>query len=425
MYIWLGLGALAIAMCATAIRAAFHGVSKSKLLDALSDQKRARIQSYLEREDRLRETLLYIKALGQVAFVIACVFWTCAPVEEGEAWDNPVEWLLAGVVSLLALVLFVESLAPLLGVKVPARALAFTLPVLNVIGLCLTPISKVLNATQQVLLRAANVPQGLVKSRMLAEEIVDVVSDTEREEKLAPEERDMIENVVELHEAEVSEIMTPRTDVQALPIEASLQEAIATVNELGHSRLPVYEENVDQIVGTFYIKDVLKAVNGHDLTEIPLREYTRKPHFIPETKKVPQLLQEFRRLKLHMAIVLDEYGGTAGLVTLEDILEEIVGDIVDEFDEDESTDKFALNADGSAEVDAKMPVDDVNEQLGLNLPEGEDFETVGGFVFSSLGKVPDIGERFTHDGIDFEILAADARRIQRLRITPPSKTSTL
>jgi CBS domain containing-hemolysin-like protein len=247
----------------------------------------------------------------------------------------------------------------------------------------------------------------------LEQQILEMVSEGELHGAVDEEEKEMIESVIELTDTRVEEIMTPRTDVVAIPRDASLDEVLGTVRAKGHSRIPVYDDTIDTILGVLYAKDLLLR---DERVPFDLSAIMRKVLFIPESKLVRELLREFQEQKLHIAVVLDEYGGTAGLVTIEDILEELVGEIRDEYDPTAPA-ELKLIDEGTAEVDARMRIDDLNDQLDIELPEDEDYETIGGFVFSRMGKIPKVGERYEHDNVAIQVIAAEARRIIRLRLS--------
>ena len=228
------------------------------------------------------------------------------------------------------------------------------------------------------------------------------------------EQQQMIESVLELSDTTADEIMTPRTDIVAVEVSSDLQTVLDIINSAGHTRVPVYEGNIDNIIGLIYAKDLLTEV-GKTKADFRLRDKLRKAYFVPETKPLRSLLHEFQNQKLHIAIVLDEYGGTAGIVTLEDILEELVGEITDEYEE--PTPKLVREIDRSTiEADARTYVDDLNDEFDMNLPEDEDYDTIGGFVFSHLGYVPKTGQTFDYKNLKFTITSAEARRIKRIKI---------
>lgn len=247
------------------------------------------------------------------------------------------------------------------------------------------------------------------------EEILSLVEQGRIEGVVDEEEMEMIENVLELDETTAEEIMTPRTDLIAINIKDDLHIILETIRDKGHSRIPVYEETVDNIIGLIYAKDLLTEI-GKDLTTFDLKNKIREAYFVPESKPLRDLLHEFQDQKLHIAVVLDEYGGTAGIVTIEDILEELVGEITDEF-EKTPTEPFKQIDDLTFEVDARMYIDEANDKLDIKLPEDEDYDTIGGFVFSHLGYIPKVGESFDYENLTVKVAAAGPRVVKKLKIT--------
>jgi CBS domain containing-hemolysin-like protein len=265
------------------------------------------------------------------------------------------------------------------------------------------------------LLRVLGVPAGSRSERDLVEGLREVIQDTGRDSDLDDSERELIENVMEFRDVDVAAVMTPRTEIDGIDVCDGFAVAVRGAAESGHSRIPVYEDSLDNIVGYISALDVVKVLadGGGDGTD--LRPHLRPAFFVPETKHISSLLSEFRRERQKMAIVLDEYGGTAGLVTLGDVLEEIVGEIQDEFDAPEPT-PFREVEPGQAVVDASLHVSELNELFETNLPEEEDFETVAGFVLSELGHFPKPGESFDHDGVQYEVLEASDRRVIQIQV---------
>ncbi len=235
--------------------------------------------------------------------------------------------------------------------------------------------------------------------------------------KLDLEEKDMIKGVVKLSETTVKEVMVPRIDVVLLPIDVSTDELLKTMAECGHSRVPIYRETIDDIVGILYAKDLLRYLieNNRETKseEINLEKLMRTPYFVPESKRIDSLLKEFKRRKVHIAIVVDEYGGTSGIVCLEDIIEEIVGDIQDEFDNE--VEEIVKISDNTYVCDARVNIEDLNAKLNLNLPE-ENFDTLGGFVFDLLGKIPVKYEKVKYKNIDFIINNMEGHKIGTVKI---------
>ena len=261
-------------------------------------------------------------------------------------------------------------------------------------------------------------------SREAAEDSQDEIrlamDEAHREGHLDEEAREMIEGVMELEDVHVSEIMTPRTQMIGLPLATSWDNVVAAAIDSGHSRLPVWRASSDDIVGVLHSREILTELarcRASDADTPPnLNELIRPPYFIPETMCVQSLLRELQRGKSHMAIVTDEFGGVCGIVTIEDALEEIVGEIADEHDE-EFTDGILAVSDDICETLANVPLDDLNERMRFSLPEEADFDTIGGLAFHLFGRIPEVGEQIKADGVTLEVLAATGRKIERLRVT--------
>ena len=251
-------------------------------------------------------------------------------------------------------------------------------------------------------------------------EALDNVGDSQ--EILEAEEREMISRILDLPDKVAREIMNARTDMVCLEISTPKQDVLRTAIESRHSRIPVYEETVDRIIGVLHVKDMLDYWEAGRPIDLKGLISERTPFFTPESKKISDLFQDLRANKQQMALVVDEYGGTAGLVTLEDIVEEIVGEIQDEYDADEQEECILLSA-NTYSIDARMNIDDLNEQIKIEL-EAENVDTIGGFVVDFLGRVPEMGSSFSYQDLDFTILESDERRIHRLTIqTPVNKDS--
>ncbi len=257
----------------------------------------------------------------------------------------------------------------------------------------------------------------------LTEEIHDLMDEGQAKGLVSNEESDMVFGVLDLKETKAHSIMVPRIEISSAPVDASLGEIIRLVADCGHTRIPIHKENIDQIVGILHAKDLLKLW-GEDSHSIIPSHILREPYFVPENKPLNDLLKELKEKKNHLAVVTDEYGGTAGIVTIEDILEEIVGEIQDEHDNDLplitklDEDRFL--------VDARLEANRFEEAFGIKLPEG-DFESVGGFIIHMLGRIPEGGETFSFDDLDVTIQNADQRKISKIvveRKTGPSDSSS-
>ncbi|MCH2152816.1 MAG: hemolysin family protein [Phycisphaerales bacterium] len=266
-------------------------------------------------------------------------------------------------------------------------------------------------------LSGANLPGNGEQSQAEAD-LLRSVEQSQREGGLGETTAEMIENVVEFTSTDVGEVMTPRTEIEGIEMTDDLVAIKGFIGQEGHSRIPVYEEDLDHIIGILYVKDLVPYL-GEDPATFKLRPLLRSPIIIPETKVVADLLADFQRSEVHMAIVVDEYGGTAGLVTIEDVLEEIVGEIKDEHEGDlEEEPEIRPVGDGHYEVDGRFHIDDLNEELSLNLPEDEEYDTVGGYLMACLGRVPEEGEGWDIDGMRLTAIETTTTQISRIGIQP-------
>jgi putative hemolysin len=296
--------------------------------------------------------------------------------------------------------------------------LARTLPLLRFIYRVLTPVMAGLHLFDPIVRRLLGVPVAVEGDpEPVQQEILDAVSEGEKSGLMDEAQKEMIEAVVDFPSITVDQVMTPRTEVAGILASSSMEDVKRFVADVGRSRIPVYEEDLDHIVGILYVKDLISFV-GQTLPEpFDIRKHVREAMFVPETKTVRDLFGQFKQANVHIAIVLDEYGGTAGLVTIEDILEEIVGDIRDEYEK--KADKkpgITQLGENTWEVAARVYVDDFNDELKVELPDEEDYDTVGGFVFATLGRIPDTGETFEYDGLRFTIIDAEKTRVNTLRV---------
>ncbi len=284
---------------------------------------------------------------------------------------------------------------------------------LMLLSYVLYPVIKIVTWTSNLLVRPFGGTASFSPPVVTEEELKMLVEAGEEEGVLEEEEREMIHSIFEFTDTVVRKVMVPRIDMKTVDVEAPVDELLDVIMQAGHSRIPIYEEDVDHIVGIVHAKDLLRALHENHREEIMIRELMRPPYIIPENKKVDELLAEFKKSKIQLAIVVDEYGGTAGLVTIEDLLEEIVGDIMDEYDVEEPM--VEVIDENTSIVDARMPIDEINEQMDLDLPE-EEFDTVGGFVFGLFGKQPLLGESVEYDGAELIIEKTDGRRIQKVKV---------
>jgi putative hemolysin len=241
-----------------------------------------------------------------------------------------------------------------------------------------------------------------------------LLSRSTEEGEIEEEEQEMLYKVFDFADKEVADVMVPRPDVVALSIALPPAEALSAAVESPFTRYPVYRDSLDDIVGILHVRDLFRAINEQGaIADVELEKLIRPPHMVPETKDLAALLYDFRRTKEHMAIVIDEYGAMEGIVTLEDLVEEIVGEIEDEFDlPDESVEQVD---DRTIRIDGVFPIDDFNEQFHVELPT-DDYHTVAGFVFGLLGRAPEAGDRVEHDGLNFTVVETEGSRIERLQV---------
>ena len=276
------------------------------------------------------------------------------------------------------------------------------------------PLIWVLQRSSSAILRALGLtPPGGEMEVYSEAELKMLLSRSREEGEIEEQEQEMLYKVFDFADKEVSAVMVPRPEVVALSIDLPPEEALAAVIESPYTRYPVYRDSIDQVVGILHVRDLFSALNDRGLEAVRLDQILRPAHIVPETKDLAALLGEFRRTNQHMAIVVDEYGELEGIVTLEDVLEEIVGEIEDEFDlPDEAVERVDEK---TIRIDGTFPIDDFNEQFGTELPQ-EDYHTVAGFVFGELGRAPEEGDEVQWDGLVFRVLRMEGSRIERLEV---------
>jgi putative hemolysin len=321
------------------------------------------------------------------------------------------------VTILLALftIVFAELVPKTLALAHPERfALTLSAP-LDVLGRILAPLVGVLTGITRGVMRLLGVDVS-TEAQITAEELRLIVERGGEQGILEAEEEQMINAVIELGGRRVHEVMVPRIAIAALPASSTFDEAIDTIIEEGHSRVPVYEASVDEVVGILYAKDLLPFLKSDAAARPAVRTLLRTPVFVPESMSIDDLLHEFQRRKVHLAIVLDEYGGTAGLVTIEDLLEEIVGEIQDEYDEEEPL--IEMLGEDQARVDGRAAVEDLLDIWDIRTPlEDEDeYDTVGGLVYHRIGGVPAPGDAIQVDGLRLTVETTDGRRVAKVLV---------
>ncbi len=290
---------------------------------------------------------------------------------------------------------------------------------IGVLGRVLAPLIRVLSVAATTLVRPFGGPITPRPPLVTEEQLRFLVQVGEEEGVIEEEEREMIHSIFEFGDTLVREVMRPRIDLIGVPATATINEALTKMTEHGHSRFPIYEGNIDHIVGVVYVRDLIPALRQGRVDQ-PVLDVRRPAYFVPETKKVAELFREMQRKKVSIAIVLDEYGGTAGLVTMEDLLEEIVGEIQDEYDLEEKP--IQLLNEHTAVVNARTHIHEVNDLLGLSLPE-ENVDTIAGLVYTVFGRVPTQGESATLPGAELRVEKTLGQRITKVRITRTTPVS--
>lgn len=290
----------------------------------------------------------------------------------------------------------------------------FVVRPLRVLSKIALPFVKFLTASTNFFIRLFGGNPNQSETKITEEEIRMMVDAGQEEGAIQNIEREMIDNIFEFDDTSVSEIMTHRTDIVALPVEATLDEVFEVMNRDKYTRVPVYEETIDNIIGILHVKDLLQFKNHKEGDPFNIKDLIRKPYFIPETKKTDELFKELQKNKTHMAVVIDEYGGTAGIVTIEDLLEEIVGNIFDEYDEEE---KFIEKIDENTYMfDGSVNLELVGETMQAELPTGE-YETLNGFILDQLGRIPDESEKpvVEFNNIIFKVEEIEEKRINKVK----------
>ena len=327
----------------------------------------------------------------------------------------------ADVIALVVVTLLLALFTIVIGELVPKsvalahteRVALFVAGPIDLVGRILRPLVALLTGVTVPITRllGADVSSEV---RISAEELKLIVERGGEQGVLEAEEEQMIHAVIELGQGRIHEVMVPRTAIVGMPAGATFDEAVERIIEEGHSRLPVYESSVDEIIGILYAKDLLPFLKRDAGPPPPIRTLLRAPVFVPESMSVDDLLHEFQRRKVHLAVVLDEYGGTAGLVTIEDLLEEIVGEIQDEYDVEEPM--VVRLSDDEARVDGRAPVDALGEffDASIGLEDDDEYDTVGGLVFHRVGRIPRPGDTIEVDGFTLTVESTDGRRVGKV-----------
>jgi CBS domain containing-hemolysin-like protein len=404
----------------------------STLSYALRNLSRAKLTAYLEAvgKDHNFEPvanhagdLIFITAIGRLfsnVTILVCVLRLLSTADV----NLTIQYSLAVVIT-LTITLFCSIAIPNALAKYSGpQAIGFFAPVLIGLRIALLPVTYVMHGIDSAVRQITNTSDE-PQPDQIEQEILSAVQEGEKEGVVDTAERQMFEAVIRFGDTTVIQVMTARPEMIGIDVHGTLEEIKEVLEESGHSRLPVYEGSLDKIIGVLYARDLLKFL-GRPATEFDVGQAIRSAYYVPETKQLKDLLNDFRVKKVHMAIVLDEYGGTSGLITIEDVLEELVGDISDEHEPQESP---MLRQTGALtwEADARVYIDEFNRRTGLHLPEDAGYDTLGGYVSTSIGHIPLVGEVFKSPDATFTTLDAEPQKINRIRIditSVPKETAT-
>ena len=405
----------------SASETAIHAVRRPHLMDELSERgRRGRVARAIG-----ERSIHYLSALQVMEFLVVFAYSAIAAAYVAPRLSQIFSFVgvTAIVTDVTAVILTVVSLsviALLFGLFVPRAIgaryaagvlLALAVPIEVVSWVTRPIVSLLLFLTSAITRPFGATPQATAVSE---DEIRAMVETGEEQGVLHEQERDMIQGIFELGDKHVHDVMVPRTDIRAIDIDTPGERVLDQVVAVGHSRIPVYEGTPDEIVGILYVKDLFRRLARGE-KDVSLRQYLRPAHFVPETKRIDELLREMQRSKMHMAIVVDEYGGTAGLVTIEDLVEEIVGEIRDEYEPEQEL--VIPVSEHEALMDGRVPFGDVCEAFDLDLAPSEDYDTLGGYIVHELGRLPKAGEEVRTDGVRFVVETVESRRIRRVRVT--------
>lgn len=392
---------------------AITAVSKVRLrqLENEGDERARKLNSLLKDSTRLLSTILLGNNIAQnalTAILTAVTLRWLSNLDLNPGWAIPI----STIISTFLILIFAEVTPKSYAFQRAEKVALFTATPLSILHKLFSPVAIVMTTVANLILKVFGLKLVNPEPFVTEEEIKTLVDIGEEEGIIEEEEREIIEGVFEFSETLAREVMVPRVDIVALDVNSTFEEAIDTINMSGHSRIPIYEETIDNIVGILYAKDLLKYFGLKNPP--PLKAIMRSPYYVPETKPIDELFREMRAQKIHMAIIIDEYGGTAGLVTIEDILEELVGEIMDEYDINEESMVKEIAPDEII-VDGRMNLEELNEMLGVNLP-AEETDTIAGFVYDHISHIPKAGEEFEYDGVLIRVEEVRGRRITKLRI---------
>lgn len=411
-YILVILGCLLGSAVFSASEASFISVNRFRIKSLIEkgDKRAKAVKHAFENHDKFFSAVILTSNMMNVAAASA---GTALAIKLAGNEYGPI---IATVIMTILVVLFGELAPKTFAVTFSEQVSLFLARPIDAFIRIVTPIIWIFNAISKLIIKTFGGDKQASTSHLTEEEIKAIIRMGEEEGTLEEEEREMLHNVFEFGDKTVSEAMVPRTKATTITEDATVTDAIKLVAKEGYSRYPVIAENIDNITGILYIKDILmKMVEGVDM-DLPVSRFKRDAYYIPENKMVRDLLEEMQKKKLQIAIVVDEYGGTAGLITLEDLMEVIVGSLQDEFELEQESKDIEIVDENTFVVSGQTSIDEINELLDVNI-ESEDFNTIGGYIFGLFGRLPKVGEQIRVYNLKMLIMEMDSKRISTIKIT--------
>ncbi|MBF0196753.1 MAG: HlyC/CorC family transporter [Planctomycetes bacterium] len=403
-----------LALLGDSLRFASLGFIKAKLQKRMSHQGSDQLDAlYLKMERYFKDEGRNLRELewGSYGFLFLSLYYSVQSMEVMAHAESSSELVFYfALVSFFVVGLFIRVFSEPFAEAILIKLYAFW----RMVHLLFFPLTQTISALQILIVRIAGLEQE-EEEEETEQKILDSMEDGKKAGVFEDSERIMIENIIEFKDRDVGEVMTPRTEMVAVELKTGIHEVIQKMHEENYSRILVYEDNRDNIVGFVHVRDLLPYWNIEESDLPPLAKVLREPNFVPDTKKIRSLFQEFKLNHRHISVVLDEYGGTAGLVTLEDILEEIVGEIIDEH-QDEEDSLYEQLSEREVKANARLRVLELNEILSLEIEENDNYDSVGGLLISELGRIPAQGEQgvLKEHKIEYQVLEANERRIESL-----------
>ena len=386
---------------------------RSNYLEKLDEEKHPKTYDVLKRWLKEPNNMLTGIVIGNnIVNILASSIATIVIVNHFGKGGSAVA--LATAIMTILILIFGEITPKLMARNNSAKIAESVSVIIYVLSILLTPAVYILIFISRLVGRILGINMTSPELMITEEDIISYVNVGNAEGIIEEDEKEMIHSIVTLGETNAKEVMTPRTSMLAFEGTKTINEVWDEILENGFSRIPVYNETIDDIIGILYVKDLMEHIKNGDLN-LPISEFVRSPYYVPETKSIIEILKEFRTLQVHIAMVLDEYGGVVGLVTIEDLIEEIVGEIRDEYDDEEDS-FYTKLSDNEYEVDAMTDIETINKDLELELPISEDYESLGGLIVTNLGRICNVDDEVQIDNVYLKVLEVDKMRVSKVFI---------